>query len=92
MFNPGYVLVDCSGLNLLSQEAQTISGIYNLSKAAYESGKQIVACNCEYGEGVHMSPVPVMAIEEAGVYIFTASILQVRVASSDAVTVVSLLG
>jgi hypothetical protein len=51
----------------------------------------IIADHCQYGDGVEMSPIPVMAILEAGVYIFTASILQVRVAADDTVTIVSLL-
>lgn len=87
----GYILVDCGGMNLLAQSSQTITGLYKNCEAAFDSGKQIIAVNCEYGEGVHMSPIPVMAIEEDGTIIFTASILQIRVASNDSVTIVSLL-
>lgn len=91
MYNPGYILVDCGGMNLLSQSSQTIIGLHKNCEAALDSGKQIIAVNCEYGEGVPMSPIPVMAIEEDGTFVFTASILQIRVASNDAVTIVSLL-
>ena len=66
-------------------------GIYEKVKAAYETGKPMIASNCEYGEGVPMTPIPVMSIIEAGVYIMTASILQVRVDNEDGVTIVSLL-
>ena len=38
-----------------------------------------------------MTPISVMAIIEDGTIIFTASILQIRVASDDGVTIVSLL-
>ena len=85
-------MVDCGGANLLAQSPQTISGLYAKCKTAMESGKPVLAYNCQYGSGVPMSPIPVFGILEDGVYIFTASILQVRVANTDAVTIVSLLG
>ena len=87
----GYVVVDCSGIELLAQSKVTVSGIYDKVKAAYETGKPMIACNCEYGEGVPMTPISVMAIIEAGVYIMTTSILQVRVDSDDGVWIVNLL-
>lgn len=87
----GYIGVDCKGTNLLAQSAQTKEGLYADSIAAIESGKPIIAVNCEYGEGVPMTPIPVMAIIEANVCIFTASILQIRVAPNDSVTIVPLI-
>ena len=87
----GYIQIDCKGLNLLAQSSQTIDGLYSASAAAVDTGKPIIAVNCEYGEGVPMTPISVMAILEAGVYIFTASILQIRVASDDSVTIVPLI-
>lgn len=87
----GYVLVDCKGLNLLSETSQTISGLYKASKAAFNTGKPIYAINCVYGTGVAASPIQVMGIIEDGVYIFTNSILQIRVANTDAVTITSLI-
>ena len=50
------------------------------------------ACNCEYGDGVPMTPIQVMTIVEDGTYICTASILHIRVGADDGVTIVSLLG
>lgn len=88
----GYAMVDCGGANLLADAPQTITGLYEQSKKAVESGKPILAYNCNYGVGVPMTPIPVFAILEAGVYIFTASILQFRVASNDSVTIVNLIG
>lgn len=87
----GYVVVDCTGIDLLADSKVTVTGIYEKVKAAYETGKPMIASNCEYGEGVPMTPIPVMSIIEAGVYIMTASILQVRVDNEDGVTIVSLL-
>lgn len=91
MANGGYILVDCTGVNLLSQTSVTVSGLHAKSKKAFDSGKPIIAINCEYGEGVPMSPISVMAIVEDDTYVFTSSILQIRVASNDAVTITSLV-
>ena len=86
----GYILVDCTGINLLAGEKQTVSGIFAKSTEAYESNKPIWAINLQYGSGVPMSPVSVMAIEEGGKYCFTASVLQIWVDSEDGVEVVNL--
>ena len=86
----GYVSVDCTGINLLAGEKQTVSGIFAKSTEAIETGKPIFATGLEYGEGVPMTPVPVMAIEEGGKYCFSASILQIWVDSDDGVEVVNL--
>ena len=87
----GYVVVDCTGVNFLSTDKVVHAGIYSRVKDAFDSGKPIFACGGEYGEGVHMSPVPVIAILEAGVYILTASILQIRISSDDKVWMVPLI-
>lgn len=87
----GYIMVDCQSINLLAVESQTIPGLYARSIEAIDTGKPIIAVNCEYGEGVPMTPISVMAIIEAGIVIFTASILQIRVASDDTVTIVPLI-
>lgn len=89
--NGGYVMVDCKKLNLLSQSSQTVAGLYDACTDAIRTGKPVLACNCEYGEGVPMTPISVMMIVEAGTVIATASILQIRVADNDAVTIESLL-
>lgn len=86
----GYIMVDCTGINLLAGEKQTISGIFAKSTEAIETGKPIYAINLQYGEGVPMSPVPVMAIFEGGKYCFTASVLQIWIDSDDGVEVVNL--
>ena len=89
--NGGYILVDCKKMNLLAQSSQTVSGLYARMVEAVKTGKPVIACNCEYGEGVPLSPFPVMVLKEAGIYICIASILQVRISSDDSVTIVSLL-
>lgn len=87
----GYVMVDCDKMNLLAADSQTIDGLHARSLEAFNSGKPIIAVNCEYGEGVPMSPIAVMAIIEDGTIVFTASILQIRVSSDDSVTIVPLI-
>lgn len=89
--NGGYIMIDCGGLNLLAQSAQTITGLYAKITAAFASGKPIYAYNMNYGENVPMSPAQVFGINEAGLYILTTSILQVRVTSADSVTITSLV-
>lgn len=88
--NGGYFMVDCTGLNLLAESTQTISGIYAKSKTALESGKPIIANNCIYGTGVKMSPIPVFAIEEGDYIILTASILQIKVKNDNTITIINL--
>ena len=86
----GYIMVDCTGINLLAGEKQTVLGIFSKSTEAYESDKPIWAINLQYGEGVKMTPVPVMAIKEGGKYCFSASILQIWIDDEDGVEVVNL--
>lgn len=93
--NGGYVMIDCKGLNLLSEASQTIDGLYEKSAEALATGKPIIVNNCEYGDGVPMTPTPVMGIEEeedgTSTIVFTASTLQIRVSSDDSVEIVDLL-
>jgi len=84
-------MIDCGGLNLLASEPQTITGLYAKVKKAHELNKPIYAVNCVYGSGVKMSPIHIFTINESGTMIGTASILQVRVASNDSVTITNLI-
>lgn len=86
----GYIMVDCTGINLLAGEKQTVSDIFAKSTEAYDSNKPIWAINLQYGSGVKMTPVPVMAIKEGGKYCFSASILQIWIDDEDGVEVVNL--
>ena len=86
----GYVSVDCTGINLLAGEKQTVTGIFAKSTEAINTGKPIYAINLQYGSGVPMTPVSVMAIYEGGKYCFSASILQIWVDDEDGVEVVNL--
>lgn len=87
----GYVLVNCGGLDLLSESTQTIAGLYNKVKSAMETGKMIIAENIIWGSGKPITPISVFAIDmgDYGIYI-TASTLQIRVNSSNQVTIVNM--
>ena len=89
----GYVMVDCQGLNLLGGSTpQEISGIYEATKKAMDSGKPMLACNCTWGSGVSVTPVSILAIDFTTEIICTASTLQIHVKPDDTVTVSSLVG
>lgn len=83
----GYIMIDCTGLNLLAGSSQTINGLYAKCVEALDTGKPCIAFNLIYGEGVPMSPVPVFGIYEDANIIFTASVLQIIVTPEDGVTI-----
>lgn len=87
----GYAMINCDGLLLTDDSAQTIDGIFERVDAAYKSGKPCLAYNCGYNNGA-MSPISVMILDESETeYVATSSILQVRISNDDSCTVVSLL-
>ncbi|MBR4954565.1 MAG: hypothetical protein IKY46_01465 [Clostridia bacterium] len=88
----GYVLVDCSGLDLLSETTQTISGLYAKVASAMKTGKMIIAENMIWGDDGTISPVHVFAIDMGSTYgiYCTASTLQIRISPLDVVTIVNM--
>lgn len=89
----GYILVDCGGLELTSQTKQTIDGIYERVKIAYDTGKPVYATNVLFDEKP-MTPVAVMVNPLPGdedILVCTASTLQIRVDEDDGVTIVNML-
>ena len=87
----GYILVDCTGIELTAAEAKTISGMHARAAAAVKTGKPCFACNCTYNS-YPVSPIPVQAIEvENGTIIASAEWLQVFITSADSVTVQSMI-
>lgn len=87
--NGGYYMIDCKGLNLLAESAQTITGLREESDTAYATGKPLLACNCKWGT-TPITPIAVMAIPIGDDLVFTASTLQIYVAKNSAVTVVNM--
>ena len=91
MNNGGYVMVDCSGLDLIKGNTpQTISGLYKRVQAAMDTGKPIQACNCVWDDKP-VTPVNTFAIQWDGYIICTASTLQIIITSLDSVTINNLV-
>lgn len=87
----GYILVDCTGVELTADSATTINGLYAKAKAANDTGKPCFACNCTYNS-YKVSPIPVQVIEVSdGTIIASAEWLQVFITTADSVTVQNML-
>ena len=87
----GYINIDCKGLNLLAQEAQTIDGLYNEIQEAISTGKPMYATNLVWGDVSAISPVQVFSVQWDGYVILTSSTLQVIVTTEDSVTINNLV-
>ena len=85
----GYTMVDCGGLELTSQTQQTIKGLYERSKRAFNKGSLILAYNCKYDSKV-CSAIPVFGVDYDSEIIFTSSILQIHVKPTDKVTITNM--
>lgn len=83
----GYISIDCKGLNLLAEEAQTINGLYNEIQEAIATGKPMYATNLVWGDVSAISPVQVFSVQWDGYVILTSSTLQVIVTTADSVTI-----
>ena len=91
--NGGYVMIDCTGLDLLLGDTpQTVTGLHARIADAVKTGKALYANNCIWGEGKPVTPVQVFAIYFADIetYIVTASTLQIIVPKNDSVTIVNM--
>ena len=87
----GYISIDCKGLNLLAEEAQTINGLYNEIQEAIATGKPMFATNLVWGDVSAISPVQVFSVQWDGYVILTSSTLQVIVTTEDSVTINNLV-
>lgn len=88
----GYSLIDCGGLDLISETSQSITGLNSRVAKAYKDNKPVYACNCFWGDDF-ITPVPVMVNPLPGTptsYVCTSSTLQIIVAADDSVTVVNM--
>ena len=91
MYNSGYVLFDCEGLDLNDSTEQTIDGIYDRAKIALASGKAVFAINCVMSD-MPCSPCAVIAWDQGNDGIIaTGHVLRIVIAKDDGVTVTSLV-
>lgn len=87
VFKGGYVLVDCTGLDLIKGSTpQTIPGLRAQVDKAYASGKPVFACNCNW-DGGFASPVAVLITKIGDDMVCTASTLQIWVSKASVVTI-----
>ncbi len=91
MYNGGYIMVDCGGLDLNDSTEQTIDGLYDRAIEAIGSGKPCYAVNCVMS-GMPCTPVSVVAWDQGndGV-IATGHVLRITIAEDDGVTVTNLV-
>ena len=89
----GYILADCTGLDLSSSSSQSISGIWKKAVAAMKSGKPLVAHNCVYGTGKKVSPVTCFGwyIDTDEIVIVGAT-LHIHIKDDDTATVLDVAG
>lgn len=73
----GYALVDCTGLSLTKSTKQTITGVYNRIKSAYDSGKLVLLTN------TGSSPMPVMVTLSGTTYTAKVGPLVIDFTSDD---------
>ena len=88
----GYSLIDCGGLDLISETSQSITGLNHRVAKAYKDNKPVYACNCFWGDD-YITPVSVMINPLPGTptsYVCTSSTLQIIVAIDDSVTIVNM--
>lgn len=86
MTNPGYVMVDFTGVDV-SGNSVTINGITKRAKEALNSGKPCYACNLMKG-GNYISPMPVTVYMET-IYVMFSGTFTLKVGPSNNVAVVS---
>lgn len=73
----GYALVDCTGLDLSKSTKQTLTGVYNRIKSAYDSGKLVLLTN------TGASPMPVMVTLSSTTYTAKVGPLVIAFTSDD---------
>ena len=87
MSNPGYIMVDCGGLDLDDSTKKVITGIYDRAKEALATGKPCYATNCFMSE-MPCSPVSVVAWDHGNDGIIAIGhMFRIMIAADDGVTV-----
>ena len=92
MYNPGYIMINCKGLDLTKGSTpQTITGIYERMQDARTANKETLACHCVWGDTGPVTPISVLLTTPAGegTIVATSSNLQIWVTSEDVVTIVN---
>lgn len=84
MYNPGYVMVDCTGLDL--GDLGTVTGLYAKVKGAVQSGKPIVLGGIVNGDQ-SFTPIAAFGGVESTTSVFLSFFpVTIHISSSDVVT------
>lgn len=91
--NGGYIMIDCTGLDLTKGSAeQTITGLYSRVKNAMKANKPIYCNNAVWGNYGKISPIACFAnMSSTSNIIITSSTLQIVVTENDVVTIENLV-
>ena len=83
----GYIITDCTGLDLSLDTAQEIAGIWDQAVAAIKTGKPIIAENCKYGDA-DVTPVTCFGwYIAANEIVIVGATLHVHIKNDDTATV-----
>lgn len=87
--NGGYVLIDSTGLNLNTDETQTVNGLYSKAKSATKLNKPVYCVNAVFGEYGKITPIPVMCnyLSDGKTICCTSATLQVIISENDSVVI-----
>ena len=85
--NGGYIMADCTGLNLALDTAQEIPGIWDKAVKALKQNKPIIAHGCVYGTA-KVSPVTAFGWYLGdGELVIVGATLHVHIKNDDTATV-----
>ena len=87
----GYIIIDCAGIDMLSEESQSLTGLYARVQEAINTGKPIYATNLTWGAQGTMSPIEIFTVQFDGYVVCTASTIQIIVGSDDSITINNLI-
>lgn len=89
----GYIMVDCTGLDLTETDAQSITGIWDKAVSAIAADKPIIAHGCVYGTGVPVSPVTCFGwYIAADEIVIVGATLHIHIKDDDTATVLDVAG
>lgn len=87
----GYIIIDCTGIDMLSESSQSLTGLYARVQEAINSSKPIYATGLTWGEQGTMSPIEIFTVQFDGYVVCTASTIQIIVGADDSITINNLI-
>lgn len=87
----GYIIIDCTGIDMLSEDSQSLTGLYARVQEAIDSGKPIYATGLTWGDQGTMSPIEIFTVQFDGYVVCTSSTIQIIVGANDSITINNLI-